>query len=449
MMERITYNLKRTSLWIFLGLLAYMPFHIFLSTWLGSSWGVLDFAKVAKDGALVLGFLIALGFSVRQIWFRELLRSRLVWLIIIYALLHVYLALIRPTDQDAEILGVVYNTRFLLYFLYGLLLTRLFPDAKLQDKAVKIVVVTGFLVALFGVIQYSVLPNNALQHVGYSRENGVLPAFFIDAKPDLERAMSTLRDPNSLGSYLIITTMILLTVYFATKRRTTKRAMLWTLAITTLCLTYTFSRSALLGFVAAVALFMIMSDNPTRRWAREHKRKVALGLVVMVVLLGGILYTTRNTYYVQNVVFHTDQSTVLEDSNQLRIRLWQESVLAIILQPTGTGPGTAGLASIKNDRQGTVLNQNYYLQIANEVGLLGLFLFLLIMLIVAYGLYRRRAFLLSVGLLAAFAGLGITNLLLHIWSNEAVAYTWWGLASLMFVRKAAPLHPALARFNKN
>lgn len=446
MTEKITHYLKQMSLWIFLGLLAYMPFHIFLSTWIGSSWYILDFAKVAKDAVLVVGFLVTLGLSLRQAWFRELLRSKLVWLIVIYALLHVYLALIKPTDQDAEILGVVYNTRFLLYFLYGLLLTRLFPDARLQDKAVKIVVATSFLVVLFGVLQYAVIPNDALRNVGYSRENGVLPAFFIDDKPDLERAMSTLRDPNSLGSYLIITVTVLLTVLFATKRQSTKRAMLWALVLTTLCLTYTFSRSALLGFVVAAGLFILMSDNPVRRWLRQHKRLVAVGVVATLILLTGIFYSIRNTYYVQNVVFHADQSTVLEDPNQLRIRFWQESVLAIILEPGGTGPGTAGLASIKNDKQGTVLNENYYLQIANEVGLLGLLLFMLILLVVAYGLYRRRAFLLSVALLASLAGLAITNMFVHIWSNEAVAYTWWGLASLMFVRKATPLPAQLSKF---
>lgn len=416
-----------------------MPFHIFLSTWLGTSFGILEFAKVAKDIVLAAGFIIALALSVRQAWFRELLRSKLVWLIVIYALLHVYLAFIKPTDQDAEILGVVYNTRFLLYFLYGLLLTRLFPNVKLQRLAVTIVVAGAFLVALFGVIQYTLLPNGALSSVGYSRANGVLPAFFIDDKSDLERVMSTVRDPNSLGSYLVITVNVLLAVLFATKRLSTRKAMAGALALTVLCLCFTFSRSALIGFIVAVGTFLLLSNNPVKRWTKQHLRLVAAGAVVLLIVTAGIFYSVRNTYYVQNVVFHADQSTVLETSNQLRIRFWQESVLAIILEPGGTGPGTAGLASIKNDKQGTVLNENYYLQIANEVGIIGLMLFLLILIGVAYGLYRRRAYSLSVALLASLAGITLTNMLLHIWANEAVAYTWWGLAALMFIRKPTPL----------
>lgn len=445
MTDKINQYLQSASLYIFLGLLVYMPFHIFLSTWLGSSFGTLEFAKIAKDIILFVGFVITLGISVRRPWFKELLKSKIVWAILAYGLLHVIMALIKPTDQDAEILGLVYNTRFLLFFLYGLMLTRLFPDAGLQGKAVKVVVAAGMLVALFGVIQYTVLPNTALQHIGYSRENGVLPAFFIDEKPDLERVMSTVRDPNSLGSYLIITAVVMLTVLFATKRPATRQMMWGGLALTGMCLAYTFSRSALIGFVVAVGLFVLLSNNPVRIWLGQHRKKVAIGLLALIIATVGIFYSVRNTYYVQNVIFHADQSTVLEDPNQLRIRFWQESVMAIVLEPAGTGPGTAGLASIRNDKQGTVLNENYYLQIANEVGLLGLFLFLVILLLVAYGLYRRRAYVLSVALLAAFVGLAMTNMLVHIWSNEAVAYTWWGLASLMFIRQAAPLPAQLTK----
>ena len=130
----LTYNytvdiLKRISLYIFYFLLAYMPFHIFLSTWLGTSFGILDFVKIAKDILLVAGSVLAFIPSVRQNWFKQLLKDRLVQLILAYTALTVLLAIIKPIDQDAELLGLVYNTRFLLFFLYAVLLTHLF-DAK-------------------------------------------------------------------------------------------------------------------------------------------------------------------------------------------------------------------------------------------------------------------------------------------------------------------------------
>jgi hypothetical protein len=408
-----------------------MPLHILLSTWIGTSFGILDFAKVFKDGVLVLGFLLALSVSWRHAWFKALLKDKLVWLIVAYAGLTLLLALVKPTDQDAEILGVVYNTRFLLFFLYAGLLVHLFPKKNIRWMAIKTVLASGIIVVLFGILQYLVIPNNALTHIGYSRANGVLPAFFIDEKPDLERAMSTLRDPNSLGSYLIIIGMVAAGIMFATNRRRRELQMGFYILLTLFCLWFTFSRSALLGFMLASVVFIFLSENRLMHVVRRHRKPILLiTLIGAVILLGG-LFAARNTYLVQNLILHSDQNTVLEDPNQLRVRFWQESVLAITLEPEGSGPGTAGLASIKNDKQGTVLNENYYLQIGEEVGVVGLLLFLAILFIVAHRLYWRRDSEIAVALLASFIGLAFTNFLVHIWSNEAVAYTWWGLAGIL------------------
>ena len=405
-----------------------MPLHIFLSTWLGTTFGVLDFAKIAKELFLVAGFLMAIAASLKQPWFKELFKDKLVWLILAYGLLTVGLALIRPTDTDAEILGVVYNLRFLVFFGYGILLSRLFSVNELRRKALGVVLAAAAVVLIFGVVQYTLLPNDALTHVGYERGNGVLPVFLIDEKPDLERVMSTVRDPNSLGSYIIVVALLALVLGWLEK--IPKQLAGGILALALLCLVFTFSRSAWLGFLVAVAVFWgIRYGRQLGSPAFRKYRLIALGVLVLAALS---VYPLRDTYFVKNVIFHADESTVLEDPNELRTRFWRESVEDIAADPVGSGPGTAGLASIRNEDQGTELNENYYLQVASEVGVLGLGLFLAIIGIVGLRLLR-----LSVGdpmalaLLASFAGLALTNLLVHIWSNEAVAYTWWGLVGLV------------------
>lgn len=438
MMEKLTLLSKQASLVIFFGLLAYMPFHILISTWFGSSTDTLEASKVAKDGWLVLGFLLTLGVSFRQKWFKPLLKDKLLWLILAYAALTLLLALLKPTDTDAEILGVVYNTRFLLFFLYGILLVHLWPEWNLKWLAVRTVLATGAIVVLFGLVQYFFLPNDALIHIGYARDNGVIPAFFIDEKPDLERVMATLRDPNSLGSYLIIVGMIVSTVLLATKKKLTQRGMSIFLILTVGCLWVTFSRSALLGFALAAATYLVLAETRFKQMLMERKRLVGAIALAIVIVLAGALLITKDTYVVKNVIFHADDSTVLEDPNQLRLRFWKESAKNITHNPEGSGPGTAGLASIKNDVQGTILNENYYLQIATEAGLLGLVLFLAILAVVAWRLFKERGSLLALALLASLVGLSFTNLLVHIWSNEAVAYTWWGLAALVLAHKPPP-----------
>ncbi len=417
----------RVAGWIFVGLLAYMPLHIFLSTWLGTSFNVLPAAKVAKDAVLVIGFLGALTASLRQPWFKQLLKDKLMWLILAYAAWTLILAAIKSTDLDAEVLGVVYNLRFLLFFLYGLLLTKLFDRNAVIRKSLTAVLSVAAIVLFFGIVQYTALPDDALARVGYSRANGVLPAFFIDDKPDLERVMSTLRDPNSLGSYIIIIGSIALAFFL--NKKASKQTTAGFLILCGLCLLFTFSRSAWLGFILSMVALGILAYKKASTTLRTKQ----LALIGVAVLLIGLpaLYVARDSYLVQNVVLHADETTTLENPNELRARFWQESVNEVVDEPLGHGPGTAGLASIRNNVQGTNLNENYYLQIAHEVGLVGLALFLAIIGWTAWKLLALRKKPLARALLASFIGLAFTNFLVHIWSNEAVAYTWWGLAGLI------------------
>jgi O-antigen ligase len=435
MQKKIVNALQEHSLKIFYGLLAYMPFHIFISTVIGANIGGLALMKVLKDIVLVFGFCSIMLASFHQSWFKEWLKNKLVLVIVLYAALTLLLALVRPTDTDAEVLGVTYNLRFLIFFLYAWLLVKTFPKRNILQSSVLISLVAGTAVALFGVVQYVLLPNDALTHLGFVRSNGVLPAFFIDDKPDLERVMSTLRDPNSLGSYLII----VMSLAMAWRQKSAKRAkLIWSgvSLMAGLCLLLTFSRSALLGLVVALACAAALVGRSHVKLSRKQFR---VGLVVLAVAAIGFLasaFALRNSYFVQNVIFHADQSTSLEDPNQLRVRFLRESVVKIAHNPAGLGPGRAGLASIRNNVQGTQLNENYYLQVATEVGVLGLTLFLAILILVAVRLYRATGdSAYATALLAAFAGLALTNILVHIWSNEAVAYTWWGLAGLVMTTR--------------
>jgi hypothetical protein len=361
------------------------------------------------------------------------LRDRLVWAVAAYGVLTVGLALLKSNDMDAEILGVVFNLRFLLFFIYGMLLARLFDPAHVRKRAFQIVLGVAAVVMFFGIVQYTVLPDTALKHVGYRRSNGVLPAFFIDEKPDLERIMSTLRDPNSFGSYLIIIIGLALVIFLFSKNQGDKLLSRGLLALGALCLIFTFSRSAWLGAVATVLVLFVLNER-VRKFAAKHKNNLALTslIILCIVTFGGWL--ARNTYIVQNVILHADESTVQENPNELRTRFFKESVEEIANEPLGHGPGTAGLASIRNDKQGVVLNENYYLQIGYEVGLIGLAIFVSILVIVGARLLKLDGPL-ALALFASFIGLAITNFLVHIWSNEAVAYTWWGLAGLTLVSR--------------
>ncbi len=405
-----------------------MPLHIFLSTWVGSSFGVLGALKVTKDIIMVAGFIITTSLCIRKQWFKTILADRLLWLIVGYGTYTFILALLKSTDKDAEVLGLVYNTRFLVFFIYGLLIYRLTKTERAVVKqALMAVFATAILVLVFGLLQYLLMPSLYLERFGYSQANGVLPAFFIDNKPDLERIMSTLRDPNSYGSYLIVITSLAIVALTRNKRLRLVLSGVLGLAIINLILT--FSRSAWIGFLAS--LFTLFIFEAKRRLKKPQVKQLAMVLVLLCFVVISFFVAQKNSYFVQNVVFHADNSTTLEDPNELRLRYWRESIAKIIQNPAGSGTGTAGLASIKNKKQGTVLNENYYLQIAFEVGIIGIALFISILAVLGYKLAQQSYHdWFSLALFSAFLGLAVTNFFVHIWSNEAVAYIWWGLAGI-------------------
>lgn len=432
-MELMKRHAGRIGLYIFYALLAYVPLHIFLSTWLGTTFSELELAKIFKDIVLPIGFAATLFAAWDMVWLKKFVRQPLIILIGLYALLTVVFALIFDTHQRAELLGVVYNLRFLLIFIYAALLLRLYKPEYLRRRALQIVLGIGLVVAAFGVVQYTVLPDDALTHVGYSRENGVLPAFHIDDKPDLERVMSTIRDPNTLGSYLIIIIPLLVAGLFTTKRPETRQILIGGLLLAGLAMLFSFSRSGWVGIIVSMLTFAIVyfaSRYNIGQFVHAHRKWLLVGTLI-IALLGAGFFAARDSYFVQNVILHADESTTLEDPNELRIRFWQESLTSAVQNPLGHGPGTAGLASIQGDH--VILNENYYFQILHEVGLIGLVLFLAILVLVGiklYRIYRRTHNMYALGLFAAFVGLLATNFLVHIWSNEAVAFTFWALAGL-------------------
>ncbi len=420
--------IEKSSLYIFLILLAYMPFYVFISTWVGTNTGLLDAVKISKEIILVFGFVLALATTSKATIIR-MVNDKLVWLIAGYAALTVALALIKPADQDAEAIGVVYNLRFLLFFIYGALLIQK-VDKSLFNKTVKIVLAVGTIVSLLGVFQVALLPNDALASVGYSRANGTPVAFFIsDQTQAIERAYSTAKDPNSFGSYLIIILTISLLFLFSKwpKHRNLFGGIV--LAVT-LCLFLTYSRSAWIGSIAALMVFVLLLPKTRQLLIKYKKIVISSGLIAIIIVSAG-LFSLRNTSTVQNLIFHVGDDAEIT-SNSGRANALKYTTEEIIDNPLGYGPGTAGPASFKNDNQGAVISENYYLQLAHEVGVLGLALFVAICLVVAKRLYgSRNTDRLAIPLLASFAGIAITNMLVHIWFFEPVAYTWWGLAGLV------------------
>jgi hypothetical protein len=429
-----TDKIFKILLYVALGFVIYMPLHVFIVQSASLLTGGITVWKAAKD-VLIFALLPLMLYGVyRQRLLEDSRFVRLSGLAAAYVLLHTLFLLLDSDDHVRSTLaGMVFNLRLVAFLLLGVLVAQLGRHVRYLQYVATAVVLIASLVALFGVAQYF-LPPDFLADFGYSKERGVPPLFFIDDKLDFPRVMSTLKDPNSFGAFLIVP--ILMSAYALLHNRINiqlfvrpfRRSVLVSmLSIQLLALFLTFSRGAALGLVVTGAVLGGLHFGP--RLLTYIKRYWVIGVLGLVVIVCGS-FAARDSYVFQNLVFHADESTVLADPNELRVQITQDRVEDVLEQPIGYGPGTAGLVSISNPK-GTVLTENYFLQIAYEVGWLGLALFSAIISIIGYRLWSRRAShpIYSV-LLASLAGYVFYSFFIHLWGNEAVALQWWLLAGM-------------------
>jgi len=188
----------------------------------------------------------------------------------------------------------------------------------------------------------------------------------------------------------------------------------------------TFSRSAWLGLVTSVGTYKVFFA-PEK--IKRIVRKLIPAFIVFVVVFLAVFVTTD---FVQNTVFHQnpDDTSNIVDSNAEHWTATKEGVEDIIENPLGSGPGSAGPASFKND-DGAKISENYFVQIGQEVGVVGMVLFIWINVLLAKMLLtNQRRSLMKPVLFSTLIGLSIVSMLLHGWADEEVAITFWAFAGL-------------------
>ncbi len=318
--------------------------------------------------------------------------------------------------------GLIINLRFLAFFLLcwslGLRMSRL------RNHWQWLILWPAAIVVVFGLLQIFLLPKDFLVHFGYGIQT-IEPFETINSDSNYVRIASTLRGANPLGAYLLIP-LSMLAVLITKKQQNKKQALLF--AGSLVVLFFTFSRSAWIGAVLAFATIAIVQYPKIYKNAKfliAGASIIAIGLLTVAGL--------QNNSRFQNLIFHThDNSQVATSSNDARADALQNGIEDIKDEPLGEGPGSAGPASVYNDDSPRIA-ENYYLQLAQEVGWIGLILFLLINAGVGYLLWLRRNDTLALSLLASLAGITFINLLSHAWTDDTLAYVWWGMAGIAMI----------------
>jgi O-Antigen ligase len=405
-----------------------LPFHAWFTTWAGSNFGYLDWFRIWKE-------LLLVPLTIGALWLltktpgvvQWLKRTKILSLVLIYVGLHVGLSLWAlwsgRVSAEASIYALLINLRYLVFFIVVVCLAS--RSAWLTDNWKRLIIWPAMVVAVFGIMQVTVLPPDFLSHFGYG--DSTIPAVHtIDQKLEYQRIQSTLRGPNPLGAYLVLALAVAFLGFITSRFKNKRQALL--VGIFGLAMFWTYSRSAWIGAALTIGLIIWWSVKPSL------KRYSLVGIAVVVLVLGGLTLVFRNNDGFQNLIFHTDEKSAAADSsNADRAEALIGGLGDVMDEPWGRGPGTAGPASFRNQPNHPRIAENYYLQIGQEVGILGLMTFIGINLLVVTALWKSRSEL-SLVLLASWVGLTLINMLSHAWADDTLSYLWWGLAGVALAK---------------
>lgn len=406
-------------------ILALIPFHAFLTVWLSSLIGHYTALRLWKEVLLVIISLLSVFIVITDKKLRKaLINSWLIRLILIFFVIELIWGLISHSSGNVNTKALLYgwlsDCRYLLFFVVSFIAAK--KTSLLKNKSLKLILYPTIIVIVFGLLEIFVLPRGFLSHFGYG-PNTIRPYQTINSNLHYVRILSTLRGSDPLGAYLLVPLSLAVVLLVRGKKA-------WQLSLFTagavLVLIFSYSRSAWLGLIvsAAFAIYFGVKSKVLRR------NLFYIGLA-LVIVLAGIFVLERNNTRVQNIVFHTQKNSVVKTtSDQGHSSSIKSGIKDIAKDPLGKGPGTSGPASVYNKKISRI-PENYYIQIGQELGVIGLAVYIAITVLIIMSLWARREDTLALALLASFLGLIIVNMLLEAWTDDTLSYLWWGMAGIV------------------
>lgn len=247
--------------------------------------------------------------------------------------------------------------------------------------------------------------------------------------PDLKlRVFSTMENPNLLAGLLVTMMAIGSGIGFKSDSIKTKSILFLLVILFGTCLVLTYSRGAWLSLLAVIGVYGILCN-----------RKIfwLLLLLPLAMLVGHDAVLER----IMSIMNPTDTSSTL------RIALWESTIAMIMDKPLlGIGWGAYWLVYpeydffLQNENVKIFHAHNMYLNIAAEIGIPGLLVFLGIM----YGHIRIALNVLRetlenwsagvlLGILAAMGGIIVNGLTDYVMFNIQLSMLYWLLNGLVIV----------------
>jgi hypothetical protein len=297
-------------------------------------------------------------------------------------------------------LGLLFVGKYLEYFVIYFLVVNHTRDRRALTRMLITAGTTAVLVALVALVQ---IPSGARVTAPFEGPNG---------------------EPNTLGGYLVLTMAVLGGMALEAPRRATRLALAAVVALLSVPLLYTLSRSSWLAAGAAGLVLL----------ATTRRRRLLFGVLV---LAGALLWLAAPGEVVERVTYtfteHRESvaigGVVLDPSASDRIRSWSEAFTGFSQLPL-LGHGVTGYGFI--DAQ--------YFRILAETGLIGLLAFGGLIFLLVRHTWRNASRVqgpllrgMSVGFLAGVAGLLVHAIGANTFVIVRIMEPFWLFAGLVMV----------------
>ncbi len=316
--------------------------------------------------------------------------------------------------------AAMYACILLVYFIVTMLIT----SREWLKKCVVAFVISSIGTALIGLYQLA----------GGRLESGTVDEQMfgnIDG-----RVMSTFENSNMFGVFLIMSIPFVLGFLFSSKRFAAKAGSLISCGAMGICLIYTWSRGAWLGFIISCFIFVLIYNH----YIIPIAFPIALaGVVLAWDKIGGGM--------IDNLISRFASIITMSDSSSVyRLGIWRGS-MRIIKEHwfTGVGVGTEAFRSVyiqyaESGIENAVHSHNIFLQIIIELGVVGLAVMLAaLILVVKSGLelikntsatkpLERTVAVSSLAALIAATFQGLTD---NIWYNYRIFFVFWLIVSFI------------------
>lgn len=414
--------------WGLLVLVALVPFHAFLITY-GAHLLDLDansFLSYWKEFILAILFLRIIfdAIKTKKFPFKIIWADKLTLLLFVIALISI---LYGTKNLVQAGWGIRYDFEiFLVYFVVRALVRK----TKQIKELFYVLLGSGFIVAIFGIIQVLFLePDFLARCCGYSYIFNWTPDKPLQASQVIPgatpgsigsyRIISTLAGPNQLGIYLTVVFLLSVSAFFVAKAKTEKAIYLILSLIYLVPIYFTYSRSAWLALVVGVVVIKLYF------FGRKYINWLIGGIITLV--LAGILVMIfgQDNRFVSEILLRFSSS----GDHMARVK---ESLNTFIKHPFGLGIGRAGLVSVRFPENGTLINESWHLQILTELGFLGFLVYVGILIDYFREFWRglkekfgglKQVYLISA--LAILAAVILHGFFLHTWTDISLVVIVW------------------------